>query len=348
MVYQYLPVFRQFYRLMFSKLFDDGIIRWEIRTSLEPVYDETGHYLTQQQTLDIILEELKQWKLEDIKNREIFSFGIIIQGIRSSSILDVTNALTSAYLLQESYPEVIIGFDLVGQEDPGHTLLYWAPILLEVTETIQSNRNSSYHLPYFFHAGESCRLDVQINLLDALLLNTSRIGHGYGVAVFPGIWPMIAQKGVLIEANPISNQVLGLLVDSRNHPIGHMLKHALHNGYFLKEKFGVELPKDHPMSTLLASHPYLAQYFSNHLVIPSLTVSINNDDPGFWGIDATVSYDWYVAVLSWELNLGAIKQIAIDSILHSTASNKQKARMLEKWFEQWESWIEQTIQQLSL
>lgn len=66
-------------------------------------------------------------------------------------------------------------------------------------------------------------------------------------------------------------------------------------------------------------------FLKDRVGIPSLAVSICNDDPGFWDIDALVSYDWYVAVLGWELSLSGIKQLAIDSIVHSGASVKAKA-----------------------
>lgn len=118
MVYQYLPVFRKYYRLMFDKIFADGLLRWEMRTSLDPVYDEFGHFFTQEETINVILEELEAWKNEDRQNRDAFSFGIIMQGLRSASVEEVSKALLSTYELRKMFPQVIVGFDLVGQEDP--------------------------------------------------------------------------------------------------------------------------------------------------------------------------------------------------------------------------------------
>lgn len=59
--------------------------------------------------------------------------------------------------------------------------------------------------------------------MDAILLNTKRIGHGFGITKYPALLDLVKQRDICIEVNPISNQILMLVEDYRNHPATHLL-----------------------------------------------------------------------------------------------------------------------------
>jgi len=62
-----------------------------------------------------------------------------------------------------------------------------------------------------------------LNVIDALLFDAKRIGHGYAIAKHAEAKRLAIEKNTPIEVNPISNQVLGLVRDLRNHPAASLI-----------------------------------------------------------------------------------------------------------------------------
>ena len=118
----------------------------------------------------------------------------------SSSIVDTHLKLASE--LQDEYPDFVVGFDLVGQEDLGRPLVEFASQLLEA-------KAANPKLNFFFHAGETDWQGSQadLNIMDAVLLNATRIGHGYSITKHPEVLKMAKERDIPIEVCPISNQV---------------------------------------------------------------------------------------------------------------------------------------------
>lgn len=68
---------------------------------------------------------------------------------------------------------------------------------------------------------------TDLNILDAILHRTKRIGHGYSLDKHPILMKMVKELDIGIEVLPISNQVLGLVMDLRNHPAAIYLSQNL-------------------------------------------------------------------------------------------------------------------------
>lgn len=142
---------------------------------------------------------------------------VIISGLRMFPEEVVASALEEATRLYNTYPSIVAGFDLVGQEDKGKPLTEWLNVL------------NDQPLPLFLHAGESKIIggEADMNVVDAVLLGTSRIGHGYALGHHAALRAEVKRRGIGIEVCPLSNQVLMLVDDLRNHPMQTFIAEGL-------------------------------------------------------------------------------------------------------------------------
>jgi adenosine deaminase CECR1 len=205
--FDYLPTYRAYYRQLLQELYDDNVMYAELRTGMGDVMDENGKILNHEQ----VAEELSNL-VEDFKKEHPLFVGLkIIIAIHRNSDAVALNTKTKRFLiLQEKFPNLVVGFDLVGQEDLGRPLSAYKDRLADLA---QNGR-------FFLHAGETnfFNTDADSNLIDAILMNAKRIGHGFSLYKHPVLWESFKQKDIALEISPISNQVLRLVNDLRNHP----------------------------------------------------------------------------------------------------------------------------------
>ena len=117
---------------------------------------------------------------------------------------------------------------MVGQEDLGPPLKAFLAQLADGAvdpdlkyffhgQSATSRTTESYHqvdvVSFVFYratAGETNweGTDVDENLIDAILLNTTRIGHGFAIAKHSIVRQLARAHSVPVEVCPISNQVL--------------------------------------------------------------------------------------------------------------------------------------------
>lgn len=207
---------------------------------------------------------------------------------------------------QKEYPDMIRGYDLVGEEDLGHTLLFHSDSLIEAFNYMENGSDNTFSLN--FHVGETNWPDdfkptldgddvsTLNNIYDSLLMHTHRIGHGLGFIKHPELYPFIKQNGIAIEVCPTSNQILGFVPDLRSHQ-------ALN-------------------------------YFRS-----GIPIVIAGDDPGSFGYNE-LAVDYYQVFMAWGLTLADLKEIANNSITYSTIPDEKKLVGYQKFAMEWGQYID--------
>ncbi|KAK3577097.1 hypothetical protein CHS0354_037127 [Potamilus streckersoni] len=238
------------------------------------------------------------------KHPQFIGYKRVINSFRRYSKERIMNDLLKAVYLYQKYPRLIAGYDLVGEEDLGYSLMFYQ-------ENFHTLIAAHDKLPYFFHAGETNWPDdllasrypedpvsTAANLYDAIILGAKRIGHGIALANHPFLMKVLKSKKIAIEANPVSNMLLGYVQDQRHHP-------AI--TYF---RYGVP-------------------------------VVISADDPATFGYDYFTT-DWYEAFMGWGLDLADLRQLANNSLQYSAMSSSEKINAFGKWIKAWNKFIQET------
>ncbi|XP_076878253.1 adenosine deaminase 2-A [Brachyhypopomus gauderio] len=206
----YAPVFKDYLYEGLRQFYMDNVLYVEIRALLPLTYELDARRNSKDWSLRACREVVQRFKAH---YPEFIGARIIFTVHRGLNLTEAMKAVEEAMTLKKNFPDIMAGFDFVGREDSGQPLWYFreALTLPEVKGT---------HLPYFFHAGEtdSEGTEVDQNVMDALLLNTSRIGHGFAMVRHPVVKELARKMDVPVEVCPISNQVLRLVSDLRNHP----------------------------------------------------------------------------------------------------------------------------------
>lgn len=128
-----------------------------------------------------------------------------------------------------------------------------------------------------------------------------------------------------------------LALDSRR--IGHGLNLVFFPEDFQKVKQLEVLIEINPWSnkileyvTDLRNHPARI-FLANDLIC-----SISSDDPGVFGYTG-LNYDYWIAIMAWELDLSQIKKLIFDSIKYSSLTKTQKGKSLIKLETDWSVFI---------
>ncbi|XP_017786887.1 PREDICTED: adenosine deaminase CECR1-like [Nicrophorus vespilloides] len=212
----YKPVFEEYLYQVLQEFYNDNVSYVELRATLGWIYDAKGKRYDPFEVVGLYKDIVDQFKS---KNPGFFGARVIYAPTRNVNNETMYNYMMNARKLKQLYPNFIAGFDLVGQEDLGKPL----------DEFICELQSISKEMKFFFHAGETnwYGVSTDLNLFDAILLNTQRIGHGYALVKHPEALRAVKEKQIGIEISPISNQVLMLVDDLRNHPANVLIAHGM-------------------------------------------------------------------------------------------------------------------------
>ncbi|XP_034111474.1 adenosine deaminase 2 [Drosophila albomicans] len=205
----YAPVWGEYYYKALEEFLADGVQYLEFRTLLPTLYDLEGTVYTPLDTVRIYVETLNDF-MSKSENSAFIGSRMIYAPLRNTDTEGMLGYINTLKEIKEKYPDFLAGFDLVGQEELGKPLNVFIDQLLQVPDDID----------FYFHAGETNWFGstTDENLIDALLLGTKRIGHGFGLVKHPVVLDLVKKLNVAIEVSPVSNQVLQLVSDFRNHP----------------------------------------------------------------------------------------------------------------------------------
>ncbi|KAJ3664239.1 hypothetical protein Zmor_008423 [Zophobas morio] len=210
-LYSYKPVFQEYIQRVLQELYDDNVMYTELKGTIMILYDLDGTTYSKQDFFRIFQAAVEEFKSSHPKFVGVRYIHSIYRGVDFDTL---QQGLDEIIAMKKLFPDFVAGFDFVGFEEEGKTLLDYAPQLLQAQK----------YLRFFFHAGESSWFGhTDLNLADALLLNSFRIGHGFAITKHPKLLDFGKEHDIPLEICPISNQVLKLNEDPRNHPAATLM-----------------------------------------------------------------------------------------------------------------------------
>ncbi|CAE6417709.1 unnamed protein product [Rhizoctonia solani] len=232
-ILRYEPIWRRYVDQLLMSQIDDGISYVEIRLSFDPtlpvISTDATQNLTNSQVVNLTISAIdgvsKRMREQGREKDFVGARGIYTTG-RGITYDAMVQALDDCLSLKAEYPQFLVGFDMVDQEDAGHPLIYFLGALLNFRAEADRRR---LDIPFMFHAGET--LDdggeVDSNLYDALLLGSKRIGHGFSLAKHPLLMQKYRENGIAVEVCPISNEILRLTRSANTHNLPILLNNGV-------------------------------------------------------------------------------------------------------------------------
>ncbi len=169
---------------------------------------------------------------------------------------------------------------------------------------------------------------------------------GYYNTVWNSISTLEKQYGVTMplymhagESSSTANHNLQEVPYQLNRRIGHGLNLVYFPEVMQRVKTANNLVEISPISNQelgyvsdLRNHP------ARVLLADSVPISINSDDPGVYGYSG-LSYDFWVAVMCWDLNVQTLKQLIVNSLQYASLTEDEKKMALAYFNAAWSQFV---------
>lgn len=231
-LFNYVSAYKEYTKKCLEEFVNDRIQYAEIRPNFmetNQVWSDNGTTkLDNNGIMDLIIGEYEEF--QRTHKRAVFKgLKIIYCTPRSFNIDQVRFGLNECLTmkLNDKYKEYIAGFDLVGEEGAGKPLKTFTEAFLEFKAKCAK---ANVDIPFLFHCGETLDVGTETdgNLVDALLLGSKRIGHGFALAWHPYVMQQMKKNNVCVEVCPISNEILGLTPRINGHTVYNLLANDVH------------------------------------------------------------------------------------------------------------------------
>ncbi|KAI0028515.1 hypothetical protein K488DRAFT_58421 [Vararia minispora EC-137] len=223
-LFLYRPIYRKYIRQALLESIDDGVSYIEARINFLTKFmhgDDGQENIPHSRWVadfEEVVEQVKNEMRSQGREDEFFGAKIIYTTVKVITPEELEWYIEDAISLKKAFPNMIVGFDLVGDENELRPLIEYVPKLLEFNERV---RKEGLDLPLILHAGETLSDGgaPDNNMYDAILLGSKRIGHGYSIVKHPSLMRICRERGIAMEVCPISNEILRLTSSIPAHPL---------------------------------------------------------------------------------------------------------------------------------
>jgi len=313
----YEPIFKEYYTHAFETLIEDNIPYVELRAGLgDGLYDLQGNSFKAQDMVDRLKTAVKEART---KKNKPFTIKLIYSGHRGSSLQNVMEQLTSAFDLKKNNSDFIVGFDLVGEED----LTYNPHKIYDKKGNLIKIENTKGNTTYYF-----IKDFVEIN----------RLEEDYEIKM-----PLFFHDGESDWPDD-TNLYDALLLDCKR--IGHgfnLFRFPELEKHMIYEDINIEVC---PLSNQILGYIRdMRIHPASGYLNKGIQCTISSDDPGIFGYDG-VTYDYWEAVMGWDLDIKALKKLLKNNIEYSCMEGEiddeksEKGKAYNKWVGDWDYFVE--------